>query len=64
MQTDATSHDAIRTRRAGASRGLSRRFLPFWKNDEDDDDNDPKGPPSAVALFFLPLLRSSVPAVA
>lgn len=44
----------------------SRLLKAFFKDDDDDDDNGPKGPPSAVALFFLPLFRpgSARPALA
>lgn len=31
---------------------FSRLLKPFWKGDDDDDDQGPKGPP----LFSLPLL--------
>lgn len=34
----------------------SRLLKAFFK-DDDDDDNGPKGPPSPVTAFFLPLLR-------
>jgi len=36
---------------------MSRLLKAFFKDDHDDDDDGPKGPPSAVALFFLPLFR-------
>lgn len=62
MQTEANTR-ASSLRRRSQSATLSR-FLPFWKDEDDDDDNDPKGPPSAVALWFLPLLRPNAPALA
>jgi hypothetical protein len=59
MQTE-TSHKHARA--AASKRSF---FESLWKNDDDDDQDGPKGPPSAVATFFLPLLRgSAMPAVA
>lgn len=57
------THSAHSTDRA-SSGAHKLRFLSkgFWagKNDDDKDDDDkgPKGPPSPITSFFMPLLGS------